>query len=84
MRTAASLAQSYALIVMDLSHSYRCWLLMPPLPTIGAQTLCFSVVCPLTPLSSEAASLYLVVGFHWNLPQIFIILFSIYYLFLFI
>jgi len=60
---------------------------MPPLPTKGGTGIVFSgcqSVRPLTPFSSEAASLYLVVGFQWNLPQIFIILLSIYYLFLFI
>jgi len=42
-----------------------------------AKALCFrvarpSVRWPLTPISRVAISLYLVEGFHWNLPQIFI------------
>jgi len=51
-------------------------------PTVGGEGNMFSgrrsvrplsVICPLTPISRDAISLYLVDGFQWNLLQIFIL-----------
>jgi len=47
-----------------------------PSPTTGGGSImffvrlsvCLSVRCPLTPISRDAISLYLVDGFRWNLP----------------
>jgi len=50
-------------------------LFIPPPPTTGAEGIIYAgrrSGCPLTPIASEAVSLYSVDGFQRNLPQIFI------------